>query len=174
MINADQKLLGKIPTDKKRTSADIRENQPQICGNPPPKGELLYADITYKIRKAIFSVYNELGYGHKERVYQNALEKEFLEMHLLFKREPSLDVSFKGEVVGNYRPDFVIDDKVIIELKAVEFMPKSFETQLLHYLKTTGYRLGLLVNFGSPKLLIRRLVWTDQRKSAPYPRKSNI
>lgn len=122
--------------------------------------KLIYADITYRIRGAIFNVYNELGYGHKEQVYQKALAKEFTETNLPFKKEVGLNVSYKDEVVGNYRPDFVIDDKVIVELKAVEFMPKSFETQLQHYLKTTGYQLGLLVNFGSPKLVIKRIIWT--------------
>ncbi len=122
--------------------------------------KLIYADLTYQIRGAIFAVYNHLGFGHKEQVYQKALEKEFKESNLPFKREVGLNVSYKNEIVGNYRPDFVIDDKVIIELKAVEFMPKSFETQLLHYLKTTGFQLGLLVNFGAPRLMIRRLIWT--------------
>ena len=72
---------------------------------------------------------------------------------------------YKGTDVGNYRPDLVVEDKIILELKAVEFMPKTFETQLINYLKTTGYKLGLLVNFGAPKLYIKRLVWTDPRKS---------
>lgn len=129
--------------------------------------KLIYADLTYRIRGAIFNVYNQLGYGHKEQVYQKALEKEFSEANLPFKREVSLSVSYKNEVVGSYRPDFVVDDKVIIELKAVEFMPKSFKTQLLHYLKTTGYQLGLLVNFGAPKLVIKRLVWTGKGGSNP-------
>lgn len=120
--------------------------------------KLIYADITYKVRGAVFTVYNQLGHGHKEQVYQKALEREFMEIDLPFKREASLNVSYKNEIVGNYRPDFTIDDKIIIELKAVEFMPKTFETQLLHYLKTTGYQLGLLVNFGAPCLTIKRLV----------------
>lgn len=136
--------------------------------------KLIYADLTYQIRGAIFNVYNTLGYGHKEQVYQKALEKELKETKIPYKKEASLNVSYKNEIVGNYRPDFVIDDKVIVELKAVEFVPKTFETQLLHYLKTTGYELGLLVNFGAPRLAIRRLVWTDQRKSALHPQESNL
>lgn len=124
--------------------------------------KLIYADITYKIRRAIFNVYNVLGFGHKEQVYQKAIAKEFEEMRLSYKKEESLKVKYKDEVVGNYRPDFIIDDKVILELKSVEFMPKSFEAQLIHYLKTTGFHIGLLVNFGSPKLIIKRLVWTRQ------------
>lgn len=131
---------------------------------------LLYADLTYKIRGCIFNVYNELGFGHKEQVYQKALEAEFITKSLLYQKEEGVNVAYKGKVVGNYRPDFIVDGKVILELKAIEFMPKFTETQLLQYLKTTGYELGLLVNFGSPKLYIKRLVWSpDPRKSANNP-----
>jgi GxxExxY protein len=122
--------------------------------------KLIYADTTYKIRGCLFNVYNELGFGHKEQIYQKALEKELLENKIAFSREKNLKVKYHGESVGNYRPDFIIDNKVIVELKAVEFVPKSFEQQLLHYLKTTGFNLSLLVNFGAPKLTIKRLVWT--------------
>jgi len=124
------------------------------------KNKLIFADTTYKIRKAIFDVYNELGFGHKEIIYQKAMAEAFKEMKIPYKKEESLNVRYRDEVVGSYRPDFIIDDKVILELKSVEFMPKSYETQLIHYLKTTGFMVGLLVNFGSPRLIIRRLVWT--------------
>jgi GxxExxY protein len=127
--------------------------------------DLLYSDLTYKVRGAIFTVYNELGFGHKEQVYQRALEREFGELKIPYKKEVSLKVSYKGEAVGNYRPDFVIEDKIVIEIKALEFMPKTFEAQLIHYLKTTGFSLGLLINFGSERLFIKRLIWTHQRKS---------
>ncbi len=135
-------------------------------------GNLLYGELTYKIRRAIFNVYNILVSGHKEQVYQKALIKELEELNIPYKKEVALEVKYKGVKVGNYRPDLVIDDKVIIELKAVEFMPKTFETQLLHYLKTTGFQLGLLVNFGASKLFIKRLVWTDPRESVLNPRES--
>lgn len=135
--------------------------------------DLLYADLTYKVRGAVFSVFNELGNGHKEQVYQRALEREFEELKIPYKKEVSLKVSYKGEAVGNYRPDFVIDDKIVVEIKAVEFMPKIFETQLVHYLKTTGFSLGLLVNFGSNRLYIKRLIWTkNPRESVVNQRKS--
>ena len=139
--------------------------------------DLLHADLTYGIRRAIFNVYNGLGFGHKEKVYQKALIQELQELNIPFKREVSLNVKYKGEDVGNYRPDFVIDDKVIVELKAVEFMPKSYETQLIHYLKTTGFQLGLLVNFGATKLYIKRLIWSGHehpRKSIPNQRESGF
>lgn len=122
--------------------------------------KLIYADLTYKVRGAIFNVYNNLGFGHKEQVYQKALAKELEELGIPYTRERNLKVTYKGEIVGNYKPDFIVDEKVILELKAVEFVPKTFETQLINYLKATNYNVGLLVNFGSPKLVIRRFVWT--------------
>lgn len=129
--------------------------------------ELLFADLTYKIRGAVFAIYNALGFGHKEQVYQKALEKELKEFGIPFKREENLKVRYKNEVVGNYRPDFLIDGKVILELKSLNNLPSSLDAQLLHYLKTTGFSLGLLINFGTPKLFIKRLVWTkNQRESA--------
>lgn len=135
--------------------------------------DLLYADLTYKIRGAIFTVYNQLGFGHKEQVYQKALAYELEDIKVPYKREKSLDVTYKDKIVGKYRPDFIIDDKIVLELKAVETMPKSFESQLVNYLKTTEYELGLLINFGAPKLYIKRLIWTqNQRESAGNQRKS--
>lgn len=135
---------------------------------------LLHAGLTYKIRKAFFNVYNELGYGHKEQIYQKALIKEFTELNLPFKKEVGLNVYYKENVVGKYRPDFVVDDKIIIEIKAVDFMPRAFESQLIHYLKSTRFELGMLVNFGTTKLQIKRLVWTtnNQCKSVSNQRKS--
>ena len=159
MINAD--MNKKIYTDNKD-----RIHTDNIGGNPPKIREnLLYGELTYMIRKAIFNVYNILGSGHKEQVYQKALTKELDDLEIPYKREVALDVKYKGESVGNYRPDFVINDEVILELKAVEFMPKSYETQLIHYLKTTGFQLGLLVNFGATKLYIKRIIWTGGNHS---------
>lgn len=135
---------------------------------------LLYGNLTYKIRGAVFNVYNTLGYGHKEQVYQHALVKEFTEKGIPFKREVNLSVNYKGTKVGNYKPDFIINNKVILEIKATEFLPKTFSEQLLHYLKSTGYNLGILINFGSTQLQIKRLIWTNPRKSVPNPRKSGF
>lgn len=122
--------------------------------------KLIFADLTYELRGCIFNVYNGLGYGHKEKVYQVALAKELTEKSVPFKREVNLKVKYKGESVGNYKPDFLIDEKIIVETKAVEFMPITYENQLINYLKSTKIQLGLLVNFGSPKLEIKRLIWT--------------
>lgn len=135
--------------------------------------DLLYADLTYKVRGAIFTVYNQLGYGHKEQVYQKALAYELEDINVPYKREKSLDVTYKDKIVGKYRPDFIVDNKIVLEIKAVEIIAKTFEIQLINYLKTTGYELGLLINFGSPKLYIKRLVWTgNPRESVSNQRKS--
>lgn len=137
------------------------------------KTDLIYADLTFQIRRALFNVYNGLGFGHKEQVYQKALAKEFMELNILHEREKSLKVQYKKSTIGLYRPDFIIDNKVILEIKAVEFMPKSFEMQLIHYLKSTNYKVGILANFGSSRIYIKRLVWTNNlRKSAHDPRRS--
>lgn len=121
---------------------------------------LLYEELTFKVRRAIFNVYNTLGYGHKENVYQKALEKELKYLKIDFKSQENIDVVYRGEKVGLYRPDFIIEDKIIIEIKGIEFVPKSCEVQLFHYLKSTTYKIGFLVNFGSSKLFLKRFIWT--------------
>lgn len=125
------------------------------------KTSLLFADLTYKIRGAIFAVYNELGFGHKEQVYQKALAKEFISRQISYHQEFSLPVSYKGETVGSYRPDFSVEGKIIIELKATELNLQISEKQLTHYLRSTGFQLGLLVNFGTPQLYIKRIISTS-------------
>lgn len=142
-------------------------------------GKLLYEDLTFKIRKAAFSLYNSLGFGHKEQVYQKAFAKELNELKIKFVEEPTLQVKYRDQNVGTYKPDFVVEDKIIIEIKAVDFLPRTSEVQLLYYLKSTEYQLGLLINFGSPRLYIKRLIWTsnhpwpsDPRQSASHPRQS--
>jgi GxxExxY protein len=107
----------------------------------------------------MFSVYNELGFGHKESVYQEALVKEFDLLKLQYRREVKLPVKYKESIVGSYRPDFIVGGKIIIEVKSLYHMPNITEQQLLQYLKITGFKLGLLVNFGTPKLYIKRLIW---------------
>ncbi len=122
--------------------------------------DFLYEDASYKLRGCVFRVYNTLGFGHKEGVYQKALAEEFLKSGLTFEREKTIPIIYNGKQVGTYRPDFTIEGTIILEIKAVEFMPKSYETQLVYYLKGTNYKLGFLVNFGAAKLDMRRRVYT--------------
>ena len=130
--------------------------------------DFFYEGLSYKIRGCAFKVYNTLGFGHKENIYQEALEIEFKNSKINFDKEKALPVIYNGEKVGIYKPDFIIDNRIIIEIKAVPSMPKDYETQLTNYLKGTNYKLGFLINFGNYKLDIRRRVWTPnyQRESA--------
>jgi GxxExxY protein len=121
--------------------------------------KLLYEELTYRIRAVLYSVHNQLGPVHKETVYQRALEKEFKAQNIPYKSQPALEVRYRGSRVGAYRPDFSVDDRVILEIKSLPSLPETFSKQLDYYLKTTGYRLGLLVNFGSNRLQVRRRIY---------------
>lgn len=112
--------------------------------------KLLYKDLTYKIRGAIFKIYKELGSLHKESVYTNALASELSKLGIKFKQEVSLPVIYEGTKVGSYRADFIIEDKIVLEVKASKKLPADYEKQVLYYLTGTGYRLAILVNFGQP------------------------
>jgi len=122
--------------------------------------KLLYNDLSYKIRGCAFKTYNNLGFGHKENIYQKALSIELEESDLIFEKEKTLPIFYENNMIGNYRPDFVVENKIIIEIKAVPFMPKNYETQLIYYLKGANFKLGFLINFGSKKLEIKRRIWT--------------
>jgi GxxExxY protein len=120
----------------------------------------LYHNLTEKIIGCCYKVHNELGCGHKEVIYEKALSKEFDRENIIYKKEAYLPVKYQNENVGNYRADFIIEGKILLEIKAVEFISKSYETQLSYYLKTTGYKLGLLINFGAERVQVRRRIWT--------------
>ena len=132
----------------------------------------LYSDLTYRIRGAMFKVHKTLGSGHKENVYHKALEKEFELQNIPFKTEVTLPVVYEGAKVGYYRPDFIVDEKVLIELKALPIMPMQAEQQLSYYLRGTEYKLGLLVNFGSSSLIVKRKIWDQNRLNQQKSAKS--
>jgi len=111
--------------------------------------KLLYPKLSYQVRGAVFTVYKALGPYHKENIYQNALATELTKRKIPFEKEVIIDVVYEGKKAGVYRPDFVVDNKIILELKATEFLPKNDERQLSYYLAGTSYRLGFSVNFGS-------------------------
>jgi len=130
------------------------------------KVDLLYPELSYKIRGIAMKVREELGSGQKESVYQNLFEEKFEEDKIKFEKEKSVVIRSKnsGKSLGNYRPDFVIDCKIILELKAVQFLPKNQENQLFDYLKNSRYELGFIINFGGDKLYIKRVIYTNDRK----------
>mgnify|MGYP001549966278 FL=1 len=115
-------------------------------------------DITYKINGAIFEINRELGAGFLEKVYENALVVELKTRGLQAEHQVPITVKYKGSTVGEYFADIVVEDQVIIELKAIDSLQKIHEAQMLNYLKATMYKIGLLVNFTHPKAVIKRFV----------------
>ena len=115
-------------------------------------------EITYKINGAVFEVNRSLGAGFLERVYENALLIELRLQGLKAGSQVPIKVLYKEITVGDYTADIVVEDRVILELKAVEQLQKAHEAQLLNYLKATGYKVGLLVNFKHPKAEIKRFI----------------
>jgi GxxExxY protein len=124
-----------------------------------------YSDLTEIIIKAFYKVYNALGYGFQEKVYANALAIELRKSSQDATREAEIDVYYDGEVVGKYYADLVVDKKVIIETKAARELIDEHEAQLLSYLKSTCYEVGLLLNFG-PEPQIKRKAFDNSRKGS--------
>jgi len=116
-------------------------------------------DITFAINGVVFEVNRILGPGFLEKVYENALLVELRARGLKAEAQMPISVSYKGNTVGEYFADILVEDKVIIELKTVENLDKIHEAQLLNYLKATGINVGLLVNFKNTKAEIKRMVF---------------
>ena len=115
-------------------------------------------EITYRVNGAVYVVNRVLGAGFLEKVYENALMIELSERGLKAESQVPVSVQYKGEDVGDYLADIVVEDQVILELKAAESIQKIHEAQLLNYLKATEMKVGLLVNFTYPKAEIERFV----------------
>ncbi|MBU2499586.1 MAG: GxxExxY protein [Proteobacteria bacterium] len=115
--------------------------------------------ITYEINGAVFEVNRILGPGFLEKVYENALLVELKRRGLKAESQVPIKVLYKQNVVGDYIADIVVEDQVLIELKTVEELSNIHEAQVLNYLKATGMKVGLLVNFRNPKVQIKRLVF---------------
>ena len=122
--------------------------------------ELIYKDESYAIQGAVFDVYREMGHGFLEAVYQECLLKELQSREIPCAAQPVLRLSYKGHPLEQvYLPDFVCYDKIIVQLKAAKMIAAEHTAQVINYLRATGMKLGLLVNFGSyPKATINRLV----------------
>ena len=126
--------------------------------------EFLYKDETYRIIGACFEVYNEKGCGFLEPVYQECLEIELGLQEIPFDAKKPLTLEYKGhKLKKTYEPDFVCFGKIIVEIKAVSSLTDDHRAQLLNYLNATGFKVGLLVNFGHyPKLEYERMVNTEK------------
>jgi GxxExxY protein len=126
--------------------------------------DLKHSDITSKILHAFFKrVYQDLGYGFLEKVYENAMALELQQMGLDVRQQARINVHYAGRVVGEYFADLLVEDAVIFEIKAARQTLKEHEAQLLNYLRATPYEVGLLLNFG-PRPDFRRKVFDNQRK----------
>ena len=131
---------------------------------------LLYKDLSYQVQGAAMEVRKNFGSGHKESLYQNAFAEELELRNIKFGKEKSIKIYSPKtkKLIGLYRPDFIVDEKIIIELKAVEKIPKLFINQLYDYLRNSKYELGYFINFASPKLYIKRVIFTNDKKPFLY------
>ena len=129
--------------------------------------ELILKKEVYKIVGAAIEVSNELGSGFLEAVYQEALEIELKSRALPFVAQPTIRIAYKGRLLAKtYIPDFICFDQIIVEIKAIKGLTNIEQAQLLNYLKATGKPVGLLLNFGAPKLEWKRMVLTQSSKTA--------
>jgi len=138
-----------------------RENREQ-----DKREQALHKELTEKIIGCFFAVYNNLGYGFLEKVYENAMKLELENAGLAFESQKEIRVFYNGVQVGYYVSDIIVDDKVLLELKAVSELAPEHICQLVNYLRGTSIEVGLLLNFGR-KPSFRRRSFLNCRKSLP-------
>jgi len=126
--------------------------------------ELLHKEITEKIIKCFYKVYNTLGYGFLEKVYENALAIELRKIGFEVKCQFPINVYYESEIVGDYYADIIVNNLVIIELKATKQLDEEHEYQLINYLKATKVELGLLMNFGKEAVYKRKVFMNRNKK----------
>jgi GxxExxY protein len=126
---------------------------------PLPDAQYPHSALTEKTIGAAFEVHRELGHGFLEKVYENALTLELQQNGVSVVSQAPIDVHYKGQPLGSYVADLLVDGAVICEIKAARALAAEHEAQLLHYLKATGVKVGLLLNFGSRSLQVKRLVF---------------
>ncbi|MDH4202576.1 MAG: GxxExxY protein [Phycisphaerae bacterium] len=130
------------------------------------ESDLLHADLTHKIIGAAMEVHRTLGTGFLEAVYEDALAVELRLQGICYEKQRPLCVFYKGHKVRDYICDFLVENTVLVELKAIKRLTVTEESQLLNYLKGTGLELGLLINFGETSLKYKRFIKTNPCKSA--------
>ena len=119
-----------------------------------------YSDLSEKIIKAFYKVYNTLGYGFLEKVYENALFVELESRGLKIKKQEPIKVYYEEKEVGVYFADLIVEETIIVELKATQYLCEEHESQLINYLKATEIEVGLLLNFGK-KPEVKRKVYSN-------------
>lgn len=126
--------------------------------------DYLFQKETEKIIEAFYEVYNTLGFGFLERVYQNALFQELKRRGLRCEAQHRMNVFYKEQMVGDYYADIIVNDRIILELKAVDTLCREHELQLINYLKASDKEIGLLLNFGTRPQIVRKIFTNDRKK----------
>lgn len=119
---------------------------------------LIHPELSYRVMAVLFNVHNTLGRNFQEKYYQRAIEIEFRKLKIPFEREKVVRLEYKGERIGRYFIDFVVDRKIALEVKAADFFRTDFVIQVLAYLNSASLKLGIVANFNSEKLLYKRVV----------------
>ncbi len=122
------------------------------------RDDVIYPELSYQIIGILFSVFNSLGYGYKEKYYQSAIANELETAKLPFKEQVPFAVKFRGKIIGRHFLDFLIYGKVILEIKQGDRFSRSDITQVTGYLRTTGLRLAILARFSRKGLIFKRIV----------------
>lgn len=128
--------------------------------------KILYKELSYKLQGCFFEIRKNYGPGQKESVYGNLLAECLNKNDVKYQKEKPINIYSleTGKVMGKYQPDFIIDDKIVVELKSSAFTSKQNEKQLYHYLRNSDYELGYLVNFSTPRMFIKRIVYSNDKK----------
>jgi len=126
--------------------------------NNPDFTKLIYPDLSYKINGVLFAVHNELGRFRKEQQYADAIEGQFKKLNIKYEREKILPPSFESEVKGRNKVDFIVEDKIILELKSKKIITRDDYYQIQRYLQASNLKLGLLINFRQKYLSPKRII----------------
>lgn len=134
----------------------------------------LHKELGYKLRGIFFEIRNQYGVGHKEVVYKNLVLEKLRKAELIFAVEKAIKVYSldSGRSVGVYVPDVIVEDVIVVEIKSTRFTSRQDEKQLYYYLRSSKYEVGYLVNFSTPELYIKRIIYTNDRK--PFLKKRSV
>ncbi|MCX6746352.1 MAG: GxxExxY protein [Candidatus Parcubacteria bacterium] len=136
--------------------------------------KIIYRELSYEIVGVLFEVFDELGYGHKESYYENAVAKGFDFKKIKYKRQIPYKLTFKGKEIGKYVLDFIIEDKIVLEIKRGNYFGKKNIEQVFNYLKVTNLKLAILANFTANGVKFIRIVNSDKYIKQPQEYKLTI
>ena len=127
---------------------------------------ILEKELSYKLQGCVYNVANKYGAGLKETIYEKALAEELEKEGIKFEEQKRINIYSieSGKILGTYIPDFIVEEKIVLEIKATEFTAISSKNQQQSYLKASKYEIGYLINFGTPELYMKRFIFTNDRK----------